>query len=506
MKIHFQPIQDDFKGNVKVFIVCDDIKFSPLLEKLNAQTNQSISAFIAHDKIFKGKAGSISTAILQGNEGGIILIVGIGDANKISRKQLQSVGANIAGKLNKKKINEAEIFVEENLISENIQDVQTAAVYIAEGIKLRNYKFTKHFFDKKKDNELTLNSVKILVNNHHKAEKQFERYEITADGVSLTRDLISEPGNIIYPESFAKKCSELETFGLKVRILGQDEMAILGMGSLLAVAQGSASTPRLVAIEWWGDPKGREVAPLAVIGKGVTFDSGGINLKSSSHIADMKYDMGGAGVVTGLMHAIAGQKLQKNVVGLLGLVENMPSGTAQRPGDVVTSMSGQTIEVDNTDSEGRMVLADVMWYAQKEYDCHTLIDLATLTGAVVVALGDEFAGLFSNNDELANDLIKSGKEVNELLWRMPLSEHYDGRINSDIADMRNTGRLSGAGATTAAQFLQRFLKDKNRRWAHLDIAGVTWTTNGELTNGLKGATGFGVRLLENFIHQYYKAE
>jgi leucyl aminopeptidase len=396
------------------------------------------------------------------------------------------------------------VFIEGNILSESINDVQTAAAYVAEGIKLRNYKFVKHYFNKKKDHELTLKSVNIFSNHSEEASKVFDRYSATVDGVILTRDLITEPGNVIYPESFAEKCLEMQKFGLKVKVLTSKEMAALGMGALLGVAQGSVNDARLVVLEWWGDARGNSIPPLALVGKGVTFDTGGINLKSSSHIAEMKYGMGGAGVVAGVMQSLAQQKVQKNVVGLLGLVENMPSGSAQRPSDVVISMSGQTIEVDNTDAEGRLVLADVIWYSQTEYNCQTIIDLATLTGAISIALGDEYAGLFSNNEELQEQLIKSGKEVNELLWRMPLSEHYDSRINSEIADMRNTGRISGAGATTAAQFLQRFLKDTNRKWAHLDIAGVTWTTNGELTNGLKGATGFGVRLLENFIHTYYK--
>ena len=504
MQIKFKDNPSNLQSIVSIFILCDDIKLTKSLEKIDIESNNAVSNFISLDKSFKGKVGSTSTAIFSDGKGHLIVLVGGGDKKKISRKQLQSIGANIAVKLNAMKVEEGDIFIEDNILSENIQDIQTAAAYIAEGIKLRNYKFTKHYFNKKKDHELTLKSVSVFVNNAEQSSKIFERYSITADGVFLTRDLISEPGNIIYPESFAQKCLEMEKLGLKVKVLSKNDMAALGMGSLLGVAQGSANEAKLVAIELWGDVRGKEIPPLALVGKGVTFDTGGINLKSSAHITEMKYDMGGAGVVAGLMQSLAEQKVEKNIIGFLGLVENMPSGTAQRPSDVVISMSGQTIEIDNTDAEGRLVLADVMWYAQTEYNCQTIIDLATLTGAIGVALGDEFAGLFSNNDELSEQLINSGKEVNELLWRMPLSEHYDSRINSDIADIRNTGKLSGAGATTAAQFLQRFLKDKNRRWAHLDIAGVTWTSNGELTNGLKGATGFGVRLLENYIHSYYK--
>jgi len=352
---------------------------------------------------------------------------------------------------------------------------------------------------------LYLKTVELLLDQPEVASKKFETINTTADGVMYTRDLVTEPANVIYPESFAKKCLELSSLGLKVRVLDEKEMKSLGMGSLLGVAQGSANPPRLVVLEWWGNPKGHDIKPLAVVGKGVTFDTGGINLKSTKYISDMKYDMAGAAVVAGLMKSLAQSKTPQNVIGFLGLVENMPSGTAQRPSDVVTSMSGQTIEVDNTDAEGRLVLADVIWFAQKEYKCNTIIDLATLTGAVVVALGDQFAGLFSNSDELSDALIKAGNDVNELLWRLPLTDHYDGRINSEIADVRNTGRVAGcASSITAAHFIQRFLVDKNNRWAHLDIAGVAWSDNGDLTNGLKGATGYGVRLLENYINNYYK--
>ncbi len=505
MQINFKEITSHLQSKINIFVVCDDMKLTKSLEQLDLELRHAISNFISIDKSFKGTAGSTSSGFMAGDKNHLIILVGIGDKNKISRKQLQSVGANIAVKLNAMKVETGDVVIEENLLSENIKDIQTAAAYIAEGIKLRNYKFTKHYVNKNKDHELTLKSVNIFSHHPEQASKAFERYSITADGVMLTRDLISEPGNIIYPESFAQQCLEMERLGLKVKVLTRKEMSALGMGALLGVAQGSVNDARLVAIEWWGDVRGKTIPPLALIGKGVTFDTGGINLKSSAHIAEMKYDMGGAGVVAGVMQSLAQQKVQKNVVGLLGLVENMPSGSAQRPSDVVISMSGQTIEVDNTDAEGRLVLADVIWYSQIEYNSQTIIDLATLTGAITIALGDEYAGLFSNNEELQEQLVNSGKEVNELLWRMPLSEHYDGRINSDIADIRNTGRISGAGATTAAQFLQRFLKDANRKWAHLDIAGVTWTTNGELTNGLKGATGFGVRLLENFIHTYYKS-
>ncbi len=502
MEINFKSIPKVLQSRISVFLVSSELRIGNTLEKIDSENNGMIKKFLDSDSAFKGKVRNISSVIL-GRNGDTIILVGLGDLNKIDRKTLNGIGAAITNKVNKRRSEECDVFIDGFNANNITEDV--CASYIAEGIKLRNYKFNKYFIDKKDDHRLYLNRVNILVNQPEVAARTFEKIDIILNGVNYTRDLVTEPGNVIYPESFANKCLELSSLGLKVRVLDEKEMKNLGMGSLLGVAQGSVNRPKLVALEWWGDPKGKDIVPLAVVGKGVTFDTGGINLKGSSHIADMKYDMAGAGVVAGLMKALAESKSPKNVIGFLGLVENMPSGTAQRPSDVVKSMAGQTIEVDNTDAEGRLVLADVIWFAQIEYKCNIIIDLATLTGAVVVALGDEFAGLFSNSDELSKNLINAGNDVNELLWRLPLTEHYDRRINSEIADVRNTGRVAGcASSITAAHFLQRFLVDKNNHWAHLDIAGTTWSDNGELTYGLKGATGYGVRLLEHYINNYYK--
>jgi len=450
---------------------------------------------ISLDSNFKGKLGAISNPISYCDS--IIYFVGCGDIKtNTTRGQINSIGGSIAAMSNRQKLLKIDIFLDEE-----VEKIESFSLYLAEGIKLRNYKYTKLFAKTKEENKLFLQEAILYLDNPQKATENFtQRYEKIIDAVHFTRDLVSKPGNILTPEIFANLCLDLQKLGIKVTILDQDVMQNLGMGSLLAVAQGSENKPQVVILEWWGNSKSQET--FAFVGKGVTFDSGGINLKSSSNISDMKYDMTGAAVVTGLLQAVASQELPYNLVGILGLVENMPSGSAQRPGDVVTSMSGQTIEVENTDAEGRMVLADLLWYVQSHYNCHSIIDLATLTGAIVVALGDQFAGLFANQDNISNKLIEAGNKVNELLWRMPLTAHYDGRINSKVADMRNTGRLPGAGATTGAQFLQRFLKNPDTNWAHLDIAGVAWTSNGELTQGLEGATGFGVRLLEEFIRIY----
>ena len=312
---------------------------------------------------------------------------------------------------------------------------------------------------------------------------------------------MSEPGNVIYPESLAQQAKELAALGVKVTVLDEKQMQKLGMGALLGVAQGSAQAPRLVSMHWQGNPSSKD-KPVCFVGKGVTFDSGGISLKPGAGMEDMKYDMAGSAAVIGAMKALAGRKSRANVVGVIGLVENMPSGTAQRPGDVVKSADGQTIEIINTDAEGRLVLADALWYAQKTFQPRCVIDLATLTGAIVIALGHDSAGLFSNDDTLSEQLVKAGKAVEEKLWRFPMNDYYDRLIDSPIADMRNSVNGREAGSITAAQFLQRFIK-KGTAWAHLDIAGMAWAHKDKALCP-KGAAGFGVRLLDRFVSENFE--
>ncbi len=328
-------------------------------------------------------------------------------------------------------------------------------------------------------------------------ETAWEIETAIAEGVEFTRQLVTEPANAIYPASFVDRCeAAMAGMGLTLRVLGPDEMRTLGMGALLGVAQGSAREARLLVMEWKGGPQGER--PLALVGKGVTFDTGGISIKPAAGMEDMKWDMGGAGVVAGTMLALAKRGAKANVVGLCGLVENMPDGNAQRPGDVVTSMSGQTIEVINTDAEGRLVLCDVLTYAQREFDPAAIIDLATLTGAIIVSLGHEYAGLFTNSEDLCAKIDKAGKDTGEPVWRFPLGKAYDKMIDSPIADMKNMGARYG-GSITAAQFLQRFIED-DRPWAHLDIAGMVWADKPGATWD-KGATGYGVRLLDAFVRE-----
>jgi leucyl aminopeptidase len=332
------------------------------------------------------------------------------------------------------------------------------------------------------------------------ANQAFVSARAIFDGVTLARDLVNEPANVLGPTEFAARAKELTKVGVQVEVLGPKALQRLGMNALLAVGQGSEKPSHVVVMQWRGaGPKGG--APIALVGKGVTFDTGGISLKPAAGMEDMKGDMGGAACVVGLMQALAKRKAKVNAVGIIGLVENMPSGRAQRPGDVVTAMSGQTIEVLNTDAEGRMVLADCLWYVQERFKPKAIVDLATLTGAVMVALGKEHAGLFSNNDELSAWLTEAGNVTGERLWRLPLGPKYDKMIDSKVADMKNTGGKWG-GSISAAQFLQRFIKD-GTPWAHLDIAGTAMSSVDSEINRSWGS-GFGVRLLDRLIRDHYE--
>ncbi|MGH7065230.1 MAG: leucyl aminopeptidase, partial [Stellaceae bacterium] len=332
------------------------------------------------------------------------------------------------------------------------------------------------------------------------AKRAYRDLDAAAEAVAFARDLISEPAKVIYPETLAERAEGLSEFGLKVEILDEKDLKKLGMGALLGVGQGSARPSRVVVMEWHGGADG--VAPIAFVGKGVTFDTGGISIKPAAGMADMKWDMAGSAVVIGLLRLLAARRAKVNAVGVVGLVENMPSGTAQRPGDIVTSMSGQTIEILNTDAEGRLVLADALWHCQDKFKPRLMIDLATLTGAVIVALGHHRAGLFANDDELAARLIEAGKAVGEEVWRLPLADSYDREIDSDAADVKNIGGRAG-GSVVAAQFLQRFVNGVP--WAHLDIAGMAWSSKDAPTVP-KGATGYGVRLLDHFVALHYERD
>ena len=364
------------------------------------------------------------------------------------------------------------------------------------GLKLKSYEFKKY----KTKKETRLISINVLGNKNRPSTQNQLKFKALEEGTFFARDLVSEPGNVLHPDEYAKRLSSLRKDRLKVNIYDEKKLKKLGMYSLLGVGMGSKRGSYLVTIEWNGTKN--KSKPLAFVGKGVTFDTGGYSLKPARFMEDMTYDMAGSAAVVGLMKNLALRKAKVNAVGVVGLVENMVSGDAQRPGDIVKSYSGKTIEVLNTDAEGRLVLADALTYTEKKYKPKIIVDLATLTGAIIVSLGSEYAGLFSNDDKLSKQILKAGETVEEKLWRMPLHKNYDKLINSKNADMQNINYVGGAGSTTAAQFLQRFILNKTP-WAHLDIAGMAFSKyGGSLNSG--GATGFGVRLLNQLVEDNYE--
>jgi leucyl aminopeptidase len=444
----------------------------------------------ARGQRFEGEAGAVAETWTGGNGGAQVRrLVLIGTGNGSDAAAAEKLGGAAVGRL----LTSGEKSLVIDLGGTRFD--ADAAARLALGAASRAWRYDR-YRTKLKDKQKPTVEELVIVGAPSGAEARWtERYEGVLAGVKLTRELVTEPANIIYAETFVERVQKAaEGTGLEIEALGQAEMEKLGMGSLLCVNQGTIREPRLLIMRWNGGTEGE--TPLALIGKGVTFDTGGISIKPAAGMEAMKWDMGGAGAVAGAMLALASRKAKANVVGLCGLVENMPSGSATRPGDVVTSMNGQTIEVINTDAEGRLVLADVLTYAQRELGCKRLVDLATLTGAMLIALGHEHGGLFSNNDTLAAELSAAGAETGEKLWRMPLGEVYDRLIDSPIADIKNVGPRE-AGSITAAQFLQRFVEEGNE-WAHLDIAGTVWSDKPGTTFD-KGATGFGVRLLDRFV-------
>jgi leucyl aminopeptidase len=364
------------------------------------------------------------------------------------------------------------------------------------GLKLKSYGF--NLYKSKKNKKLI--SINVIENGNKISLKDKLRFKALEEGTFFARDLVSEPGNILHPDEYAKRINSLKKFGLKIEVYDKKKLKKLGMNALLGVGQGSVRGSYLVTMEWNGVKNNSK--PLAFVGKGVCFDTGGISLKPAKFMEDMTYDMAGSATVVGLMKNLALRKAKINAVGVVGLVENMPGGNAQRPGDIVKSYSGKTIEILNTDAEGRLVLADALTFTEKKFKPKFVVDLATLTGAIIVSLGSEYAGLFSNDDKLSKQLIEAGDKVDEKLWRMPLHKNFDKLIDSKNADMQNINYVGGAGSTTAAQFLQRFVLNKTP-WAHLDIAGMAFSKYGGALNS-GGATGYGVRLLNKLIEDDYE--
>ncbi len=473
-----------------IFFVEKNQPFSGLVAGANNQTNRALEKAKAASRFTGAKGQTLEVLAPTGLGLERIILLGLGEATETSGVDNLELGASVVAQL---------------LTSgcENVTVIADAegldSVAIAEGAMLRSYRFDKYRTKEPESKKPSLKSVAVTSPDVAAATAEYAVRAKVVEGVFLTRDLVSEPANILYPESFAEEAKKLTSLGIDVEVLDEAEMTKLGMGALLAVGQGSERESRMVIMRWNG--LSDDSQPIAFVGKGVTFDTGGISLKPGEGMDQMKWDMGGAGTVTGLMKALAGRKAKANVIGIIGLVENMPSGNAQRPGDIVTSMSGQTIEVLNTDAEGRLVLADALWYCQDRFKPKLMIDLATLTGAIIVSLGHEHAGIFTDQDDLANQLSKAGLATGDKVWRLPLHKNYNKLIDCQIADMKNIGGR-GAGSITAAQFLKRHTNDVP--WAHIDIAGTVWSDK-DLPLSEKGGTGYGVRLLDKLVADNYEA-
>ena len=496
MKLTFAESKLPNKGAIVVCVAADG-KLGTSAKALDKVTKGAVARAASYDG-FSGKAGETRVLLAPaGLEDGVVVLLGLGDGKGLTALAARKAGAKLWLALNAAKASAGTLMVDG--ITGCKLSLGEQAANLALGARLRSYRFDKYLTTEGADKKPSLSNLAVMVKGVAAAKRAYGPLEAVADGVDVTRDLVSEPGNVIYPKTLADACRKLTKLGVKVEVLSEKQMEKLGMGALLGVGMGSERESQLVVMQWNGGARSKK--PVALVGKGVTFDTGGISIKPAAGMEEMKWDMGGAGAVIGTMHALAARKAKANVVGVVGLVENMPSGNAQRPGDIVTTMSGQTIEVLNTDAEGRLVLADALWYTQDRFKPVVMIDLATLTGAIMVALGFENAGMFANDDKLANALSKAGEAVGETLWRMPLGEAYDKALDGGPADMANISSGRWGGSITAAQLLQRFTNGVP--WAHLDIAGTAWSNKGKLLMA-KGATGFGVQLLDRLVADNYE--
>jgi leucyl aminopeptidase len=478
-----------------VLLATEGDALSPLAKQADQATGGAVVRAIAASQFKGAKGKSVS---IPGPGAGLsrIVVVGLGKLDALTPRLLEDAGGGLVAQLSA-----------EPGVAIDVAGLDAAATAaMAMGATLRGYRFDRYRTKEKPEDKPKLAKLTFLTSEAARAKTAYAPLRAVAEGVFVSRDLVSEPPNVLFPAEMAERCKKLVSLGVKVDIYGPKEMEKLGFGALMAVSYGSVTEPRMVVMQWNGASGGKPGArkgkkPIAFIGKGVTFDTGGISIKPAGGMEDMKWDMAGAGAVVGLMAALAGRKAKVDVVGLVGLVENMPSGSAMRPGDVVTSYSGQTIEVINTDAEGRLVLADVLWYCQEKFDPQFMVNLATLTGAIIVGLGHEHAGLFSNDDALSEKLTAAGIASGEKLWRMPMSAEYDKALKSEIADMKNVGGGRAGGSITAAQFIERFVNKKP--WAHLDIAGMAWSGKDAPTIP-KGATAFGVRLLDRLVAEHFE--
>lgn len=472
------------------FFISEDLNFNNNSKLLNT-SNTKIISFLKKNKNLKEK--KIFSFDLNENQKCYFVVIN----KKISVHEINALGANFKNYINSNKnIKNVNFFGKLNFKIENISEEKFINEF-SYGFELKSYSFEKYKSNKK----VNFQNLEIFTSNPANCKLNYKYYLAVKDGVFLARDLVSEPPNVLSPKKYTEEIKKLTKLGLKVEILNEAKMKKLGMNALLGVGQGSENESFLVVVKWNG-AKNNFGKPLAFVGKGVCFDTGGISLKPARFMEEMKYDMGGSAVVIGLMKSLALRKAKVNAVGVVGLVENMPDGNAQRPGDIVKSYSGKTIEVLNTDAEGRLVLADALSYTEEKFKPRFIIDLATLTGAIIMALGEEYAGLFSNDDELSNELHQIGNEINEKVWRLPLHKNYNKLMDSAYADVQNINYAGGAGSITAAEFLQRFIL-KDTPWVHLDIAGMAFSKKAASLN-TGGATGYGVRLLSELIKRKYE--
>ena len=488
----------NYSKNKKLLVVLldDSLKLYGDILSIDKKSKGIISRAI-RNKSFAGKnKETLSFLTLNITNVVEVILYGIGSSANLDEDKIERIGGNLFSIIPDKIKNMA--ITLKSFKSLNVSDVDFA-IHLAQGFCLRSYSFNKYKSKSKPKFVSDLQSLEVIVDNPNVVKNKYVELNALKDGVFLTRNLVSEPPNILNPITLSKEVLKLRNEGIEVQVLNLTQIKKLKMGALIGVAQGSNNEPRLVTMRWRANKKSKSKPDICFVGKGVTFDTGGISIKQSNGMEDMKYDMAGAGVVIGLMKALAKRKAKVDVCAVVGLVENMPSGKAQRPSDVVTSFSGHTIEVINTDAEGRLVLADAVSYGIKKFNPKKLIDLATLTGAVIVTLGNKRAGLFSNDDDLANNISYAGEKTGEKLWRLPVGPEYDEDIKSEIADMKNVGSGRGAGSTAGAKFIQQFVSDIP--WAHIDIAGVTWSkSNSDLFPS--GATAFGVRMLNSYVKKF----
>ena len=484
----------DFKqGETLTFFLNENLNFKVERKIFSAQISNKIKVYLKNLKFKKKEEKIISFDISEKNK---ILFIKVKE--KLVLNNFEELGANFYSFIKTNKIDKVNLYADTLKSFKSNKENTKLILNFVHGFNLKSYSFNKY---KTQNKNIFYFLFKIISAEKTLLNNNYFKYKAIESGVFQTRNLVSEPPNILYPKKYVEIIKKLSSLGLKIQIYNESKMKKLGMNAILGVGRGSINESFLVTIEWRGNKKSKN-KPLAFVGKGVCFDTGGISLKPARFMEEMKYDMAGSAVVVGLLKTLALRKAKVNAIGVVGLVENMPGGNAQKPGDIVKSYSGKTIEVLNTDAEGRLVLSDALSFAEKKFNPKFIIDLATLTGAIIVSLGEEYAGLFSNNDDLSNKIFEASKKIGEKVWRLPLNENYNKLMDSTVADVQNINYSGGAGSITAAQFLQRFIINKTP-WAHLDIAGVTFSKKASNLNP-KGATGFGVRLLNKLIEEYYE--